>query len=59
MERRIRWRDVEMEVRCVNMKFSLYRKEGGNMADAVTIFKCLWRTLDQTYDDWLHQKITS
>ena len=34
------------------MEFSLYKEEGEDMVEGVENFKYLWRTLDQTDDDW-------
>ena len=51
-KRQIRWRDVDMEERCADMEFSLYRGYGYVMVEGVATFKYLGRHLDQTDQDW-------
>ena len=48
----IRWRDVDMEERCVEMEFSLYGGWEGALFEGVATFKYLERPLDQTENDW-------
>ena len=51
-ERRLRQIYVEKAKRCVDIEFSLYRREGGAMVDGVSTFKYLGRPLGQTYNYW-------
>ena len=49
-----------MMASCVDLDFSLYGEEGGEMVEEVENFKYLGQTLDQTDDDWpvVGKKIT-
>ena len=41
-----------MTARCVEMEFSLYGEEGGDMVEGVATFKYLGQNLDQNGNDW-------
>ena len=49
-KRQLRWKEVEMAVRCGETEFILGGEEGDDMEEGVATFKYLGRTLDQTDD---------
>ena len=52
MERRLRWRDVDMADRCGEMEFILMGGEGEDRVENMTTFRYLVTPLDQMDDNW-------
>ena len=53
IEIRIRCRDVEVGIQCMEMELILTRDYGEEIIEGVVLFKYLGQPLDQSDDDWL------
>ena len=51
-EMRIRFRDIDVVIRCSGVEFRLTREEGEETIEVLALFKYLGRTLENSKDEW-------